>query len=182
MTMRMTIENKTGCVIFQREFNDESEYLMLYSDPSGRFLSKGYAKPKGRGFIKAIRKSAQEWAKRQDLPGFLQDLRLLLIQECIKTGNIKAQLCLQADTFIFDPDNLLSCFTEARKGVIKDIKEKYGEESGFLLFHIAWESMLAMIRRLKEEFSQVQTVWEYPAYAFNNNEIKAILEWLFRRL
>ncbi len=181
MTVTVHITDENGCVVLHKEHADESKFYLGMIDVDGRYSSIGGAKPGKKQIIEATRESAHEWAKAQDLNRFFQELREMLIKESIKAGNIQAQLCLQADTFHFDADVLLSILKEVRQDVTNSFKESFGQEGGVILFHLTWEMLLTMIARLKEEISRVQTIWEYPSLPIGKDEVKAVLEWLFRR-
>jgi hypothetical protein len=182
MTTKLDIYDETGCKVDHREFVDDSQFYLGSIGADGQYSSFGELKPSGKKFIQAIQKWAQERANEQDLNGFFQELRKVLIAESIKTGNVQAQLCLQSDEFVFDADDFHSALIKCRQEVANDFKQMYGRNGGFVLFHITWELMLAMISRLKKESTPVHTVWEYSASALNKNDIEAILEWLFRRV
>lgn len=181
MVVKITIQDKTDHIVFQDQFADDSKFYLGLIDKAGQYKSFGRL-PKKKIFLNFIHKSAQEWAKEQDLNGFFQELRNLLIDISIKESNIQAQLFFQADSFHFDADELRSLLMEVKQVSAIYFQQAYGREGGYVLFNLVWEIMLAMVRRLEEENRKVHTVWEYPALPLGENEVKVILEWLFRRV
>ena len=181
MTLLLDITDENGRTILHEKYADYSQFYVGTIGTDGKYSSLGGAKPKGKEFIKSIRQSAREWVREQDLNGFFQELREVLIQESIKAGNVQGQLCLQSDQFQFNADDLRSSFVDVKKEVANSFKQTWGKEGGYVFFHIIWEAMLAMIARLKEETTQIVTIWECSSSAMGKNEIESILEWLFRR-
>ena len=88
MTVTVNIYDETGRTVVYDEFPDLSRFYLGTIDVGGRYSSFGGARPKGKGFIKSIRKYAQEWAQEQDLEEFFRELHEMLIEESIKAENI----------------------------------------------------------------------------------------------
>lgn len=184
MTLILDITDNNGKQIVHQQYNNDSEFYLGAIDKDGQYKSLGKL-PSRKILINSIRKSAQQWAQEEDLQGFFQELRLMLIKEYIKKGEVQAQNFIEEDTSYFYAgelaDQIRSSLMQSKKELSGKFVEEYGKEGGVFLFHFAYEMMLAMLSRLREDGSRVQTVWEFPLSAFDKNKAESILEWLFRR-
>lgn len=181
MTLIVDVKDENGKTIVHESFSDFSKFYLGTINKNGQFNSFGKL-PNKKVFLNSVRSYAKKWAEGQDLSTFFQELRQMLTQESIRRGNLEAQICLQAETFCFKADELRSKLIEVKQESADFFRQKYGKEGGFVFFNTAWEMMMAMIRRLKEENMKVYTIWVYPTLPLGKSETATVLEWLFRKV